>query len=375
MKWEKVKLNEVCEIIAGQSPESIYYNQEGNGMPFFQGKADFGDRFPTVRNWCTKPTKVAIPNDILLSVRAPVGPTNICDIESCIGRGLASIRSTGKTDYAFVYYFFKSIEDKLKSSGNGSTFSAITIGDVKNIQIPLPLLAEQQAIAAKLDQADALRKKDLALLKRYDDLAQAVFIDLFGDPVQNGRGWEKVKLEEISNLSSGSTPSRERKEYFEGNIPWVKTTEVNGDLILDTQEKITEEAINNSSCRLNKEGSIIIAMYGQGKTRGQVGVLGIPATTNQACCVIEKSDNMDFNFLFNLLKLLYNDLRDLGRGGNQPNLNISILKNYEIILPPLPLQQKFAAMIENIELQKQKVKAQSAKSEELFQALLQESFE
>src|SRR5437762_3415954 len=114
-----VNLEEVCEIIAGQSPPSENYNQDGRGMPFFQGKADFNDLFPTVRYWCNKPLKIALPNDILLSVRAPVGPTNLCNQESCIGRGLSAIRAGNKVDHRYLLYFFRSIENKLSSQGRG----------------------------------------------------------------------------------------------------------------------------------------------------------------------------------------------------------------------------------------------------------------
>ena len=156
MKWKHSKLAEVCTVIAGQSPDSKYYNKNQNGLPFFQGKADFGMHYPTVRSYVSKPTKVALPDDILLSVRAPVGPTNINNVECCIGRGLAAIRPLDGMNYKYIYHFFKSIESRLAESGNGSTFSAITIGDVKNISIPVPPLHIQQQIADTLDKADAL---------------------------------------------------------------------------------------------------------------------------------------------------------------------------------------------------------------------------
>ncbi|MBK9459725.1 MAG: restriction endonuclease subunit S [Sphingobacteriales bacterium] len=197
MSWEMVQLSTVAEIIAGQSPESKFYNDKGEGIPFFQGKADFRDDYPIVRYWCTQPTKIAKPMDILMSVRAPVGPTNICDIEACIGRGLAAIRTGEKLDYKYLYFYFKTIEAKLASQGNGSTFSAITASVIKEIQIPLPPLHIQKKIAQILDTADALKRKDQQLLKKYDELAQAIFIDMFGDPVKNEKGWEVKKIEKM----------------------------------------------------------------------------------------------------------------------------------------------------------------------------------
>ena len=131
-------LGEVCEVIAGQSPPSDTYNFEQEGLPFFQGKIDFGDVFPVNRMWCDKPIKIAQPNDILLSVRAPVGPTNLCEETCCIGRGLSAIRSGKDVDSKFLLYFFRSIERKLSEQGRGSTFSAITQSEIRNIKITLP---------------------------------------------------------------------------------------------------------------------------------------------------------------------------------------------------------------------------------------------
>ena len=245
---------------------------------------------------------------------------------------------------------------------------------LEGIQIPLPPLPQQQKIANILDVADALRQNDKALIAKYDELTQALFLDMFGDPVSNPKGWEKLMLGDISKISSGSTPSRENDSYYVGEIPWVKTGEVNGNVIYDTSEKISEEALTNSSCKLYPKGSLIIAMYGQGKTRGQIGMLGIDATTNQACGVIPPSEKMNFNFLFELLQLNYEDLRSLGRGGNQPNLNSALLKSYEVINPPLVLQNQFAERVAVIEEQKAIAQKSLEQSESLFDSLLQKAF-
>jgi type I restriction enzyme S subunit len=182
------------------------------------------------------------------------------------------------------------------------------------------------------------------------------------------------KLGEISEISSGGTPSRQNTSYYNGNINWVKTTEVNGNIILSTEEKITDAGLKNSSCKIYPKDSIIVAMYGQGKTRGQVGLLGISAATNQACGVIKASDKFNSLYVYNYLKSSYKQLRDLGRGGNQENLNSGILKNFPIIYPPISLQNQFATQIQNIEQQKERLKIQIQASEQLFQALLKKAF-
>ncbi len=155
---------------------------------------------------------------------------------------------------------------------------------------------------------------------------------MFGDPVTNPKGLDKRGIGELFEIKTGATPSRKENKYWEnGTIPWVKTTELKEVVISETEEYITEEGFNNSSVNLLPQNTVLIAMYGQGKTRGMTGKLGIESTTNQACAAIlpNGKDNMDF--VWHQLRLLYDDLRDLGRGGNQPNLNTNIIKEYKLI--------------------------------------------
>src|SRR5690606_5039171 len=287
---------------------------------------------------------------------------------------VTQIKNPEEWSTKFIYHFLSGNIHLLENGFKGAGLKHISKEYLKSISIPKPSLSIQKTIAAKLDKAQEIIVYNQQLLEKYDQLTQALFIDMFGDPVKNEKGWEKVKLGSLSNISSGSTPSRTNERFFKGNIPWVKTGEVKGKVIIDTEEKISEEALKNSSCRIYPEGSIIIAMYGQGKTRGQIGLLGIEATTNQACAVIQPSKKMNFNYLFNLLFMSYEDLRGLGRGGNQPNLNAGLIKNYEVLNPPIHLQNQFAERIEKIEIQKQMAQESLAKSEQLFQSLLKESF-
>lgn len=263
---------------------------------------------------------------------------------------------------------------QIKAKSRGAIMAGFNTSLLKKLKIPLPPLPIQKKIAAILDTADALKQKDKALIAKYNELTQSLFLDMFGDPFTNSKGWEKISLSHLGKITSGSTPSRKNESYFTGEIPWVKTTEVNGSVINGTSEKISDEALQKSSCRLYPKGSIIIAMYGQGKTRGQVGILDIAATTNQACGVIPPSNLMNFGFLFELLKMSYEDLRNLGRGGNQPNLSVGLVKNYAVINPPIELQNKFAERIKIIEQQKQLAAQSLKKSEDLFNCLLQKAF-
>jgi type I restriction enzyme S subunit len=146
----------------GQSPDSRFYNESGDGLPFFQGKADFGALYPTPRKWCSEPKKVAETGDILLSVRAPVGPTNLAKEKCCIGRGLAAIRASEPISQKYLLHYFRHIQPWLSGQGTGSTFSAISGPFLRGIQVLIAPSNEQLRIVNKLDavlaRADACRE-------------------------------------------------------------------------------------------------------------------------------------------------------------------------------------------------------------------------
>jgi type I restriction enzyme S subunit len=150
--WVSAKLPEIAHINMGQSPPGRSYNKRGDGLPFFQGKVDFGYRYPTVRVWCSQPKKIAHPGDVFISVRAPVGPTNVADHVCAIGRGLAAITPLGGIPSEFIFFRLRLLEPKLALSGTGSTFSAISRKDLKEIDIDVPPLAEQKRIVGKVEE-------------------------------------------------------------------------------------------------------------------------------------------------------------------------------------------------------------------------------
>jgi type I restriction enzyme S subunit len=174
------------------------------------------------------------------------------------------------------------------------------------------------------------------------------------------------KISDICTVSSGGTPSRDRKEYYTGNIPWIKTGEVINDVIFDTEEKITEEAIKNSSARIYPKDSLIIAMYGQGLTRGRTAKLGVNASTNQACAVlfnINKSIVL-IDYLWIYLIGEYDRMRELASGNNQPNLNAQMIKDYSVIIPAVEVQKVIIKNINSIKLKIKELKDKSLKNKE-----------
>ncbi|HAF15567.1 MAG TPA: hypothetical protein DCK99_18105 [Blastocatellia bacterium] len=165
-RWSVVRLDEACEVILGQSPPGESYNTEGKGLPFFQGKAEFGDLYPAPVKWCTKPSKVAQKDDVLISVRAPVGPTNLCPGDACIGRGLAALRPRNGIPPRYVLYALRNNVHSLVEQATGSTFEAISGKQLRGHTIPLAPSDEQQRVVAEIEKQFTRLEAGMASLNR-----------------------------------------------------------------------------------------------------------------------------------------------------------------------------------------------------------------
>ena len=239
---------------------------------------------------------------------------------------------------------------------------------LKELQVPIPPREEQERIVAELDCMSGVIEKKREQLRELDALAQSIFYQMFGDPITNEKGWEVKCLRDISTIGTGATPSREKEElYYGGEIHWVKTTEVQNCDIHSTEEKITQLAVEQTNCKVYPQNTLLMAMYGQGKTRGQIARLKISAATNQACAAIMLDEaRCILDFIYELLLIKYESIRAMAKGGNQANLNLKIVSSIPIILPPLALQQEFADKIEAIEKQMELIKQSITQTEELF---------
>ena len=259
-----------------------------------------------------------------------------------------------------------------KKSVNQASFA---VTDLKNIKVILPTKDTQLKVVKILDKAQELIDKRKEQIKTLDELVKSKFIEMFGDIKNNPIGWEKIKIGDVFEIKTGATPSRKENKYWDnGTIPWIKTTELKEIVINNSEEYITEEGFNKSSVNLLPKNTLLIAMYGQGKTRGMTGKLGIEATTNQACAAILPNPKENMDFIWYQLKLSYEDLRDLGRGGSQPNLNTNLIKSYQLIFPPMELQNKFVQFTKQVDKLKFEMEKSLKELEDNFNSLMQKAF-
>lgn len=217
------------------------------------------------------------------------------------------------------------------------------------VPIPLPTLPEQQRIVDVLRQVEAISK----LRNEFNELLartkRQLFVEMFGDPNPKfNTRWPIAKLGSFVTVATGGTPSREQADSY-GNVhAWVKSTDLKDDLILVTEERVSELGIQRSNAKLYPKQTVMLAMYGQGQTRGRTGKLLIDAACNQACAALLPSDELLPDYLWVWLQLSYEAVRSLGRGGQQENLNLDIVRGIRLPKPPVPLQQEFSRRLTGV---------------------------
>ena len=262
---------------------------------------------------------------------------------------------TDVVDQGFFPFFISSdmfLDEAIRVSV-GSLSPTANWKDLKVLEFSLPSLDKQRELAGILSEAERLKGRYRSLLAACDDVVKSQFVEMFGDPVRGKSKFSKSKLGELAAISSGATPKRDHPEYYGGSIPWVKTTEVARGNVTAAEEYITQAGLANSSCRLVPAGSVLVAMYGQGETRGKAAMLEIEAATNQACAAIECDPaKLDASYALHHLHLCYEDLRSKSKGGNQKNLSLAVLKQYGLICPPLSLQKEFAEFAASVDKSK-----------------------
>jgi type I restriction enzyme S subunit len=370
----QVVLSEAAEIIMGQSPPSSAYNTTGEGLPFFQGKADFGDLYPTARVFCTEPNKIAEAGDILISVRAPVGPTNLNPHRSCIGRGLAAIRANEKrANTKYLLYFLRFHEAALTLQGTGSTFDAISREDLNEIRLPLPPLPEQRHLAALLDKADRLRRLRRYALELSDTYLQSVFLEMFGDPVRNPKDWSIVKLETIGDLDRGRSKHRPRNEpaLYGGPYPFIQTGDISNSSGYIKSHKQTYSEAGLTQSKMWPSGTLCITIAAN---IAKTAVLTFDACFPDSVVGFVPNDQTNVEYVQTWFAFNQESLEDVAPESAQKNINLEILRELNIALPPLNLQKQYAHITQKYERLRAQQREALRQAEMLFGALLQRAF-
>ncbi|MDE6552279.1 MAG: restriction endonuclease subunit S [Muribaculaceae bacterium] len=363
--WEYKPFGALCEIVRGSSPRPIqdYITKDENGLNWIKiGDVSVGSKYITstkekIKREGLKKTRQVFKGDFILSNSMSFGRPYILKIDGCIHDGWLAIKGVERNFIPdFLYYLISSPQtyQTFEKLAKGGVVNNLNSDLVKSIVVPIPPMEVQEEIVAELDKINEVMADCRELLRTLDSLAQSLFYDYFGDPVTNPKGWEIKSIQSFAKTTAGGTPSKSHPEYYEnGTIKWLRSGEVCKMNIEDTELRITEIGMQNSSAKAVPENSVAVAMYGA--TAGQVGIIRCAMTLNQAICAIFPNNVTNSIYLYFCLTSLKNNLLKVAHGAAQPNISQSIIKTTKLPVPPLQLQEEFAARIEQIEEQKKAV--------------------
>ncbi|MDP3397352.1 MAG: restriction endonuclease subunit S [Methanoregula sp.] len=382
-KYPLKKITDVCMVIAGQSPESKYYNSDGKGLPFYQGKKEFTKKFlgkPTI--WTSKITKEAQEDDILMSVRAPVGPVNFATQKICIGRGLAAIRSSEKVNKNYLFYFLLMVESEIEGN-DGAIFNSINKDQIGEIEIPIPPLSEQNHIVAILDDAFTAFDQGKANIEKNIENAREIFqsrlMEIFS---RNDRGWEETKLGEvcykITDGKHGDCKNEQNSEYYFLSAKDVFNDTLNYEKARQISKKDFEETHRRTDL---KPGDVLVTNSG---TIGRMALAPDDEKTyrtifQKSVAIIKpKNDILNSDFCKYILESDLDKLVNISAGTAQQNLLIGDLKTHTIYLPSIEEQRMIVNQLDEFKKQSLKLCRQYQTKfdliEELKKSLLQKAF-
>lgn len=364
--WEYKKLGEVCEVVSGTTPKTNNTDFWGNGYYWITPAeinestiyVDKTERQITDKALAKTNLRLLPKGTVLLSSRAPIGKVAICDVDMYCNQGFKNCICSDKIVNKYLYYFFIDKNAYLNSLGRGATFKEISKSIVENISIHIPPKSTQLAIVAELDKLNEMIRLKKQQLEDYDQLAQSIFYEMFGDPILNEKGWEVKKLGEISTIERGSGISK--KDFCNSGLPCIHYGQIHTSFGAYTKEVLSYIPENLlPKYKYASRGDLIMAITsedveGSCKSTTWLGNYDVVIGSDAAIC--HHSQDGIYLSYYTRTKAFYNEKAKYAKGFKVTHISTKEIASIPIPLPPLPLQQQFAARIEAIEQQKQQVK-------------------
>lgn len=292
---------------------------------------------------------------------ATIGKVGIMGVKATTNQACANAVCENNVYYKYLFYYAISQKDSFISKGKGGAQPNISQEVIKKHEFPLPPLPEQHRIVERIEslfsKLDEAKEKAQEVIDSFEARKAAILHKAFSGELtvkwreEKGVGiesWERKRISECCKLGSGGTPSRKNPNYYTGDIPWIKTGEINWNTVNYSEESITQEAIDNSSAKVYAPGAVLVAMYGMGITRGKAAILGIEAATNQAVCVLQPKEYLFNRYLYFFFMCNYWDIREQAVGGNQLNLSATIIGKLNIDIPNLEEQYVITELLDSI---------------------------
>jgi type I restriction enzyme, S subunit len=386
--WRNVPLGNFCDFSGGtQPPKSAFKSTPTDGYVRLLQIRDFENDKHAVYVPANKRLRLIKAEDVSIARygasigRILTGKSGAINV--AIMTTLPDVKQVSKSFLGFALNH-KDFQNYLTGLGGRAAQAGFNQGEVSRFKFPVPPLPEQQKIADVLGVVQRAMEQQERLLALTAELKKTLLHQLFTQGLRHEpqkqtdigpvpESWEVVKVGVAAKIQSGGTPARDTSENWEGGtIPWVKTGEIDYCVIRDTEEKITPAGLASSAARLFPAGTLLMAMYGQGVTRGRVALLGIDATTNQACASITPHDEakVSSRFLYHWFEYHYENLRKLGHGANQRNMNAALIRGFPLAYPPPSEQAQIVSSLSALDAKRDHHQSKHATLTALFRTLL-----
>lgn len=358
-EWVMKELDEVAHINLGQSPKGEYYNKDGDGPHFLQGSKNFGIKYPELDRFCSKPKREADKGDVLISVRAPVGPVNVAPERVCIGRGVTALRmNEGDNDY--LYYYLKNFNEKNKWSqyAGGTTFNSINKSDLQNLEIPYPPVQERNKIASILRNFDDKIRTNNRINELLENIAQTLYRSWFVDfdpydefkhselgeiPVE----FEVTEFGDLCKTYSGG-PRKNTDDYIGDKYKWLTAKDVSSNsicTIYKTERKLNEKAREDNVMKLMEPNSVLLTSRA---TIGEVIINKEPMATNQGYICMEPSKDVPPHYLLHMVNSKKKNIKNRASGSTYPEISQSGFESIPVPLAPKEDRIRYEELISPI---------------------------
>ena len=382
---EYIALKNICKINMGQSPDSSSYNDNKDGIPFFQGNADFGEKYPVTRVWCNAPIKVAQPNDILISVRAPIGALNFAKEECCIGRGLAALTpDRSKVSLEFIYWVLKWKKAELNSKGTGSTFKAISRKVLEETLVPAIDFEKQYEYVEILGKTYSVIKKYKKELNCLDGLIKARFVEMFGDPATNPYNWDKVNISEVVGDKVSNGFFAKRDDYVDdGNVSVMGVAYIVNRMYSQWQDLPRTNGTDKDIEKFEvKYGDMLFcrsSLVAEGIGKASIVPEDVPQHTLFECHVIRLPLDLskcvpEYMQVFSMMEYFRQQIIAQSKTATMTTIGQDGILKADILLPPMSKQREFYAFVHQVNKSKVAVQKALDETQMLFDSLMQEYF-
>ena len=281
---------------------------------------------------------------VLLTTRAPIGKVAIAGAEMCCNQGFKNLICSNRVYNEYLYRYLKFRALDLQALGRGATFKELSKKDVEDFEMLLPSMERQTEAVRVLSRIETAEMMvDLQIIN-LQNLVKSRFTEMFGELAHNSLGYREVKFYELGSWASGGTPPRSNPSFFQGEINWYSAGELNSLYLPASKERITFEAIATTSAKLFPANSLFIGMYDTAALK--LGIATCPCSSNQACANLTPNENVDLIWLYYAISQLRSFLLEQRSGCRQKNLSLRKIKDFDLPLPPLPLQREFAGFAE-----------------------------